>query len=1008
MKHLADSLTLRIGALLATLVVGLIAAHLLVQHAVESKEYDSVVLNLAGRQRMLIEQYAGEINHTFVALAAHRWEHVIEYKQRAERTLQLFRATHQAFRDGGYIPRSLASQETVYVPPAESPVLKAELAVLDDLVAGLERDAVCALRSTLDELLENPAVMHVQEGRERARGKMDHIVSLMQAESDARLWRVGRYHLTCTVGLCGLLAAILVFIHLRVVRPLERSEVVLRESQEKYRTVADFTYDWEYWIAPDGRNIYTSPACERITGYQVEEFQQDPNLLGTIIHPDDRDLYDKHLEEAATSEVGINEVEFRIITRSAEERWIGHACQPVYSREGVCLGRRASNRDITERKRSQAALQAIEWMLTKKLLPSTAEDHSDTTEDQGYGDLTALNHSGIILNSIGKEALQDVASEYMGLLETSLAVYEKNGDYAFGIFTSRWCRRMDRASRGLCDTDDNAAALGCGKWLCHESCWTSCSKEAIAKRSPVDIECNGGIHLYCVPIFAGEQVIGAINFGYGDPPKDPAKLAELAKLYRIDYEVLVRESAAYDSRPGYIIEMAKSRLHTSARLIGMMVERKQAEQELTRAMEASDAASRAKSEFLANMSHEIRTPMTAILGYIEQISDGVADGCQGRCEYGRTHLPIHLATISRNAELLLQIINDILDLSKIEVGRVDVERIACSPVPLLADVQSLMAVRAEAKNLPLRCGFGGPIPETITSDPTRIRQVLVNLVGNAIKFTAAGAVEVLGRLLDEPAQPPRLCFEVRDTGIGLTPEQIQKLFQPFTQADASTTRQFGGTGLGLAISKRLVGLLGGDIEVESTPGQGSTFRVTFATGSLDGVRLLDNPDLSVNGGTSAAAASAPQMVSLDGCRILLAEDGPDNQRLIAFLLKKAGATVELADNGRIGLEKALAAAQGGEAFDVILMDMQMPEMDGYEATGRLRAAGYDGPIIALTAHAMASDKEKCLAAGCDDYASKPIDRQRLLEIVHRYAQAGSRSRPASGDRPTLVLNTTPS
>jgi len=462
---------------------------------------------------------------------------------------------------------------------------------------------------------------------------------------------------------------------------------------------------------------------------------------------------------------------------------------------------------------------------------------------------------------------------------------------------------------------------------------------------------------------------------------------------------------------------------------------------LRRATQAAEQASRAKSEFLANMSHEIRTPMTAILGYIEQVADGVSHRCSHQCEYGSGQLPEHVATISRNAHLLLQIINDILDFSKIEAGRVEVEQVACSPVQLLADVRSLMAVRAESKKLPLRCGFAGPIPETITSDPTRIRQVLVNLVSNAIKFTETGAIDVTGRLHDSgerltgrvldgppartgealkrgPAGPPakqeqdthrtpRLSFEIRDTGIGLTGEQIQRLFQPFTQADASTTRQFGGTGLGLAISKRLAGLLGGDVTVESTPGKGSTFRVTFATGSLDGVRLLENPDLSVSG-TSVASSSHSQMVRLDGCRVLLVEDGPDNQRLIGLLLRKAGATVELADNGRIALQKALAAARGGEAFDVILMDVQMPEMDGYEASRRLRAAEYDGPIIALTAHAMEQDRRRCLAAGCNDYATKPFDRNRLLEIVRRHVRAGSGPGPAPGEGTMPVGDAMPS
>ncbi len=236
--------------------------------------------------------------------------------------------------------------------------------------------------------------------------------------------------------------------------------------------------------------------------------------------------------------------------------------------------------NFIERKESQQELERIEWMLSKKQVASTAGKDSSSFQDQGYGDLTDLNDDGIILQSLGKDLLNDITSEYLDLLETSSAIYEKNGDYAFGIFSSGWCKFMDRQSRKLCDTDDNAAALNSGEWLCHESCWTDCSKKAIAKQEPVDIECNGGIQLYAVPIFAGGEVIGAINFGYGTPPKDPEELQELAEKYNVNYEELVEEANRYNPRPDFIIEMAKKRLHASARLIGTLVERKQAESAL--------------------------------------------------------------------------------------------------------------------------------------------------------------------------------------------------------------------------------------------------------------------------------------------------------------------------------------------------------------------------------------------------------------------------------------------
>jgi len=408
-----------------------------------------------------------------------------------------------------------------------------------------------------------------------------------------------------------------------------------------------------------------------------------------------------------------------------------------------------------------------------------------------------------------------------------------------------------------------------------------------------------------------------------------------------------------------------------------MVRLKRALDAAMSARNAAEAATRSKSEFLANMSHEIRTPMTAILGFTENMLDPDLSDSE---KLNAVH------TIRRNGEHLLQIINDILDISKIEAGKLEVERIRCSPTQTVFDVQSLMQARASENKLELNTEYLGAIPETIQSDPTRLKQILVNLIGNAIKFTEAGTVRLVIRFLSNnptgASRPdePLLQFDVIDTGVGLTPEQIAKLFRSFTQADASTSRKYGGTGLGLMISKRLAEMLGGDITVKSKPGEGSLFRVTVATGPLDGVKMLDDPATTTIAQPETAAATKSDDLTLD-CRILLAEDGPDNQRLIAHVLKKAGAEVAIKENGKLTADAALAARDKGHPFDVILMDMQMPIMDGYEATGLLRQKGYTGPIIALTAHAMASDRQKCIDAGCDDYATKPIDRKKLIETI---------------------------
>ncbi len=397
---------------------------------------------------------------------------------------------------------------------------------------------------------------------------------------------------------------------------------------------------------------------------------------------------------------------------------------------------------------------------------------------------------------------------------------------------------------------------------------------------------------------------------------------------------------------------------------------------LEQGMAEAQEASRAKSEFLANMSHEIRTPMTAIIGYADLLLDP---------ETTPTERLTHIQTIRRNGEHLLGILNDILDLSKIEAGKMTIEQVRCSPSMIIVDVASLMRVRAKEKGLFFEVHYQTPIPETIQSDPTRIRQVLMNLVGNAIKFTASGGIRILARCENADSASPTLTLEVVDTGIGLSEPQVAQLFQPFVQADTSTTRKFGGTGLGLAICRRLAHILGGDISIDSSPGRGSSFRLTIAAGSLDGVKMFE--ELHEAGiPETGVALTTDQAIEALSCNVLLAEDGLDNQLLISTHLTRAGARVTIAENGRIAMEMAMAALLAKEPFDVILMDMQMPEMDGYAATSELRRKGYTGPIVALTAHAMAGDRERCLAAGCSDYLTKPIGRSKLVSAVAEHAK----------------------
>jgi len=391
---------------------------------------------------------------------------------------------------------------------------------------------------------------------------------------------------------------------------------------------------------------------------------------------------------------------------------------------------------------------------------------------------------------------------------------------------------------------------------------------------------------------------------------------------------------------------------------------KEVEAQLRESKEFAEKSNDAKTQFLANMSHEIRTPVGSIMGFTELLKNS---------DISASDRKSFMLVIERNSQQLLRLIDDILDLSKVEAGKVVVEEINFDFAEFLGEFSSLMSFKAREKGIVFKVRIEGLVPQLIGTDQVRLRQILMNIVGNAIKFTEKGHVELLVR-----SDGPTLQFTVSDTGIGISSEQRQRIFQPFGQSDPSMTRRYGGTGLGLILSRRLAQVLGGDLRLDwSEEGQGSRFIASIKTLSVKESRMLDLHSLQSY--ESLPPPKSLPLGRLKGMKILVVDDSPDNRILLATFLRKESADVLMAENGRAGMEIALTKMP-----DIVLMDIQMPVMDGHEAIIKLRREGFSRPIIAITAHAMREERDRCFTSGCNDYLTKPINMKQLIDLLSRY------------------------
>ncbi|MEJ5342452.1 MAG: PAS domain S-box protein [Thermogutta sp.] len=837
---------------------------------------------------------------------------------------------------------------------------------------------------------------------------------------------------TCLVFVGGLYGAFLAY------RAREkRAQTEIMRSRELLAATLRSIGDGVITCDRDSRVTGLNSVAECLTGWKSDEAQGRPlEEIFVIVDSRTRKPVQNPVREAiATGQILELSNHTLLISRDGCEFHIADSCAPIRNSKGDVVGAVLVFRDVTEQYRQREQLRESErrFRLLMGNAPAAIAIHKIVFDEHGNPvDSEFVDVNPAFEKDTGKKKEEvcgrrvlalypDIREEWLEMLRALVKSPQAVECEKYYPALDRWYRisayRIDREHFVIAVLNISDSKLAEQELRAKE---TQLRAIANAAGDGIILTDRSGKIIFCNPAaenifdYSAEEMLRRPLQGLVACEHDPAELGNdnhrSLLLAAGDVQQIRRIEATASRKDGSFIpvELTVSTVQLDSDrhrvvIIRDISRRKAAEEQLAKyaavleannqvlqeLYERAEVATKAKSEFLANMSHEIRTPMTAILGYTEMLLEELTQ------ENSKPEHRAALQTIQKNGNYLLQLLNDILDLSKIEAGKLRLEMQPFRLQETLDELLGLMRIRAEEKKLPLRLEVLTPLPDLIISDPVRIRQILINLIGNAIKFTEQGEVRVcVSCTPQDPSDTVRLRFDVIDTGIGVPSDLMARLFQPFTQGDSSTSRKYGGTGLGLSISRRLAEMLGGEITVTSTPGKGSTFTVTILVQTVrreqaDAGRASHGEDASSDPGSRATPAPVPatetQPSGVSHLRVLLAEDAPDIRRLLKVILEKAGVSVTLAENGREAVEKATAAWKEGQPFDVIFMDMQMPEMDGYEATRFLRQEGYPGTIVALTAHALAEDEGKCLDAGCNRYLSKPIRRETLLQTLQELA-----------------------